>query len=523
MRTRSAPDLRAWARGHVDDLAAVGLYAAVRAVLLGPMGLRMDLRFLTFAPHLPDLGLLQDRLLETLWYTHTQPPLYAGFVGLLLKLSPFPDGATFLVAHLALGATLVVLLRRLAEALGLGRVATFVGLTLVVTDPALIAIELVASYDLPTIVLLAALALRTARYVASGSAHDLAWVTGLAGATVLTRTVFHPVWFVLVVVGVVAMRRPSAPWRPVAAVVAAPLVMILALVAKNAVLYGEPTLTTFAGPSLAKIAGSAATPAEREALQADGTVSELFGRPVFWGYETYADAMAPCERDRPDVPVLAEPDRPVGGYPNMNDECMLAVYRVQTDDAEAYVRAEPRRFAAAQLGGAQMFFEPALPIIFTTNADELEPLDDLYAATLLRSVQLQPVTRTEFGELRVLSAGGIDLVPTVVALDLAAVALGLRAAARLVARRDRRGGEAARTELGAWAAVGLTCAWVTAVGSLLEVNENARYRQLIEPFLLLVLAWLGQQAWHWWQGRSGRVDVDVEADVEDGRAVGQGA
>ena len=314
------------------------------------------------------------------------------------------------------------------------------------------------------------------------------------GSTVL----FFGVWFVLVVVGVVAMRRPSAPWRPVAAVVAAPLVMILALVAKNAVLYGEPTLTTFAGPSLAKIAGSAATPAEREALQADGTVSELFGRPVFWGYETYADAMAPCERDRPDVPVLAEPDRPVGGYPNMNDECMLAVYRVQTDDAEAYVRAEPRRFAAAQLGGAQMFFEPALPIIFTTNADELEPLDDLYAATLLRSVQLQPVTRTEFGELRVLSAGGIDLVPTVVALDLAAVALGLRAAARLVARRDRRGGEAARTELGAWAAVGLTCAWVTAVGSLLEVNENARYRQLIEPFLLLVLAWLGQQAWQWW-------------------------
>lgn len=523
MRTPTATDARGWARDHVDDLAAVGLYAVVRAILLGPVGLRMDLRFLTFAPHLPDLGLLQDRLVETLWYTHTQPPLYAGFVGVLLKLSPFPDGATFLVAHLVLGATLVVLLRRLAEALGLGRTATFVGLALIVTNPALVAIELVASYDLPTIVLLAALALRTARYVASGSAPDLAWVTGLAGAVVLTRTVFHPVWFVLVAAGVLALRRPSAPPARVAVLVGAPLVVILALVAKNQVLYGEPTLTTFAGPSLAKIAGSAASPAEREALRADGTVSELFGRPVFWGWETYADAMPPCQRERPDVPVLAEPTRPVGGYPNMNDECMLAVYRTQTDDALAFVRAEPRRFAAAQLGGTQLFFEPSLPIIFTTNAEDLDPLDDLWAATLFPRVQLQPVTRTEFGELRVLDAGGIDLVPTVVVLDLLAIALGGRAAVRLARRRARSGGTRARTELGAWAAVGLTCAWVTAVGSLLEINENARYRQLIEPFLLLVLAWAGQQAWRWWRARSGRADVDVEADVEDGRAVGQGA
>ena len=128
MRTPTATDVRSWARDHVDDLAAVGLYAVVRAILLGPVGLRMDLRFLTFAPHLPDLGLLQDRLAETLWYTHTQPPLYAGFVGLLLKLSPFPDGATFLVAHLAMGATLAVLLRRLGDALGLGRPATFAAL-----------------------------------------------------------------------------------------------------------------------------------------------------------------------------------------------------------------------------------------------------------------------------------------------------------------------------------------------------------------------------------------------------------
>lgn len=487
-----------WAQRHRDDLLATGLFVVARALVIGALGVRMDLVFLGFAPHLPDIDLLQRDLPETLLYLHTQPPLYAGFVGLLLGLSPFPDGITFQVAHLAMGLALVLVLRRLFGALGLARATTFIALALVVSNPALIAIEFVASYDQPAILLLALVALATVRYARTGTRRDLGWVAALAMALVLTRTVFHPVWFVAVVAGALVIRKPLDGWRRFAPVVALPALLILALVAKNVVLYGEPGLSTFQGPSLAKIAGSASPPDERQELIAEATVSPLFGRPVFWGWETYADAMPPCVREHPDVDVLAQVTRPNGGYPNMNDECMLAVYRQQGDDARAYLAANPGRFVAAQVGGTQMFFEPSLPIIFTTNDWRLRGLDTAYAWTLFPRVQLQPITRTEFGELRVLSAGGIDLVPTMVVLDLAAIALGIRSFALLARRRrdpEADQNEAPDPKLVAWAAVGLSCLWVTVVGSLLEVNENARYRQLIEPYLLATLAFGGQWLW----------------------------
>jgi hypothetical protein len=479
-----------------DDLAALAIFAAARVWFLGIAGARMDLQFLGLAPQLPDVAVLQDRLVETVWFTHTQPPLYTAFVGLAMKLSPFPDGITFQVVHLAMGAALVLVLRRLFALLGLGRAAALVAVALVATNPSLVAIELVVSYDLPTTLLLSLLALKTGRFVASASQRDLAWVAGLACAVVLTRTVFHPVWLVLVLAGVIAMRAPSTDRRRVAALVAAPLVLVALVVLKNLVLFDVAGLTSFAGPSTSKLAGAVATDDEVRDLQADETVSPIFGRPVFFGFDTYADALDPCERERPDVPVLAQPTRP-SGYPNMNDECMLAVYELQGADGAAYARAKPDRFVAAQLAGAQMFFEPALPIIFTSNADELGPAQSLGRATLFAQVQLDPVARTEFGDLRILDHGGVELVPVVLLADLGAIVLGVARAGRLVRRRRRPGSGSRRASYGAWAAVGLTCAWVTAVGSLLEINENARYRMLIEPFLIATIVYAAQEAVRW--------------------------
>lgn len=494
----TAPRWRLLAQERRDDLWALAIFAVARIAAIGVLGARMDLRFLGFAPHLPDVALLERQLPETLWYLHTQPPLYAAFVGLLLRLSPFPDGITFLVAHLAMGAALVVVLRRLFDLLGLGRAATFVTLVLVVTNPSLIAIELIASYDEPTILLLALLALKTARYVASGSVRDLTWISGLALAVVLTRTVFHPLWFVLVAGGVLAMRRPGVDARRVAAVLGAPLLLIVLLIAKNLYLYDLAGLTSFAGPSISKVAGAAATDDEVRDLQADGTVSPVFGLPVFWGWKTYAAQMPPCVRERPDVAVLAQQTRTVGGYPNMNDECMLAVYRQQGADGTAYLRAHPGRFAAAQAEGAQMFFEPALPIVFTSNAQELQGLQTAYRWTpLYAQVQRPPIAGTEFGQLRVLDHGGIELVPVLLLADLAAIALGLDRMRRLVPRRAKVGGGRRRAQFGAWAAVGLTCGWVTVIGSVLEINENARYRMLIEPFLLATVVYAVQEGWRW--------------------------
>ena len=224
------------------------------------------------------------------------------------------------------------------------------------------------------------------------------------------------------------------------------------------------------------------------------------------GYDAYADAVPPCRPDHPDVAVLADPQRPsapfygpngAAGSPNLNYECFLPVYRQQGRDAVAFLRAHPGQFFGAQFTGVQFFFEPALDIVFTPhNLHALHGLDTAYAWTLFPRVLLKPAFYSEWGGLRDLVNGGIYLIPTVVVLDVAAVLLAVGAIRRLIRQRRRVGGGSGRQRLALYAAVGLTCAWVTAIGSAFEINENARYRLLIEPFLLLLLARAGELAYH---------------------------
>lgn len=478
-----------WAMRHRDDLVVAGIFTAARIWFMAVSGVRMDMVFLTFAPQLPDLGDLQHHLIQTVFYEHSQPPGYSFAVGLLRIISPFPDGITFQVVYLAMGLALALLVRRIAITIGLGRLATFAAVVLVVTNPGLAAIEFTASYDEPTTVMIAVLILAIARYASSASAKHLTVATVTGAAIVLTRTVFHPFWYLLLVAGLVAIRRPEITMRRLAAILILPGAVLLGGMIKNEVLYGVPYLSSLSGASLTKIAGAAARPAEREQLIADGTVSPLFGRPVFWGYSRYDSAMPPCTPDHPDVPVLANPVRPENGSPNLNYECLLPVYEQQGKDASAFIRKRPVRFIATEMTGAQMFFEPPLPIVFTPNQKHLHGAESFYEWNLFPSMRLQPLAYSEFAALRVLAFGGISFQPTALLLDLGAIVAGLFQVPRLLRGRRRTGGSAKRSAIAAWAAIGLTCAWVTAVGSLLEINENARYRLLVEPYLLLTLAW----------------------------------
>lgn len=494
-----------WLDRHRDDVVTAAIFVAARIVFIAALGVRMDLLFLTFAPHVPDLGLLQHHLLQTVLYEHTQPPGFPLLVGGLMQLSPFPDGITFQVVWLAMGLALALVLYRVGRMIGLGRVATFVGIGLVATNPALVSIEFSANYDEPTILMVALVVLFIGRYARSGSTRHLAAVTTIGAVAVLTRTVFHPAWYLLLVAGLVIARRPAWPDRKVALAIALPALAIGAFVAKNSILYGETNLTSWGGPSLDKIATSAAPPALQRQLVRDGTVSKLFGTQVFIEpYSAYAAGVPPCRPKHAAVPVLSEQTRPsdptfdgTTSSPNLNYECFLPVYRQQDRDARAFIAKYPARFLGAQADGAQMFFEPALQIVFTPqNLKALAGADTVWRWTLYPRVTVAPIAYSDWAGRRVLAYGGMRFVPTVFLLDVAAVVLAVSAAGRLWPQRRRTGGGDRRSALAARAAIGLTCAWVTVIGSAFEINENARYRLLIEPFLLLLLAWAGEGAVH---------------------------
>lgn len=460
-----------------DDAVVAALFVASRAIVLGVLGVRMEAGFLGFAPQYPDVGLLQHHLVQTTFYEHTQPPLFPFLLGSVLKLSPFPDGVTLQGVYLALGLVLALLLRRVFRRLGLGRWAALAAAGLVVIHPSLVVLENVPSYDYPTAVLLAWLVKAFLDHVRQGGVRTFALVLAATSALVLLRSSFHPVFFVVVTVVVLVLRPPPGGLRSALLVAVLPALLIVGFMVKNQVLYGQFGLSTWFGPSLSKVASSVVDARERNELVRAGEVSALFGRPVFLGYDTYAADLPPCRVTHGAVPVLADPVRPRSGTPNLNYECQLAVYGRQGSDARWFIRHRPRQFVTAEVGATQMFFEPASPIIYSANVKRLSTLDDLYQTVVFGRVKTRPVVATSWGDLRTAAFGG-SYVLVMAVVDVAVVVVVGAAAAG----RHRRGQR--KVSQAGWVFVALVCVWTTASGSLLEINENARFRLPIDPFLI---------------------------------------
>ena len=72
------------------------------------VGIRFDMTPLDWYPQYIDPPLLRERLLESTYYLHSQPPLFNLFMGAVLKLFPGREAIAFGMAYRALGLALAV-------------------------------------------------------------------------------------------------------------------------------------------------------------------------------------------------------------------------------------------------------------------------------------------------------------------------------------------------------------------------------------------------------------------------------
>src|SRR6185437_13942463 len=94
----------------------------------------------------------------------------------------------------------------------------------------------------------------------------------LMALAIYTRQVFQLPWLALLVVLLaLASRRPKAVLRAAAV----PLVLVVLLYAKNAVLFGVPTTSSWFGMNMARITLNVAPRSELQRLVAEGRLSRL--------------------------------------------------------------------------------------------------------------------------------------------------------------------------------------------------------------------------------------------------------
>lgn len=441
-------------------LILLGVFVISRAAIVAA-GLHFDLEWEGLSIQNIDVRLLQHRLLESLWYMHGQPPLWNALVGLSMKLGNSFYPVAWHLVFIGLGFLTTLALYALLREVRIPIPAAIVVTALFTLNPETLLFENAFFYDYPTTALLTLSALAVAHYAARPSLGRGLVVFALAAALILLRTLFQWPWLVLVA-AVLLVSRSRA--RTVLAAGSVAVALVAGVVAKNWVMYGVPSTTSWTGIMLARSTVDSLPLSERRRLVAEGklhVVSLVEPQSALSAYEAVG-----VEPDRPTgIPLLD--DRGDAFFPrNLENRAYIRISKQYLDDDLWVLEHRTHAYLRYVGHGIADYFAPAT-LDPTENRRELDPY-------------VRWFDRVVFGRL----GQGRDGV-FLIGLCLVAFVSGV-----WITARELRPDADVTVVLVAFCTLALV--YVTATGTLAEVGENYRFRFVLEP-LTLVLASAGVQ------------------------------
>jgi hypothetical protein len=446
-------------RRHLPELLLLAGFVVTRIVARVGFGLRFDAAVAGYWQVL-DLPLLRDDLLRSLFYLHSQPPLYNLLIGVVLKLVPAAAApAVFEAAFLVLGYLGIAGIHALLLELGTPRRAALAAALLQTLSTTWLVYESWLFYTLPTAVLLTWAAVWLARSARGRPAAVVAFALAVAAASWI-RATYQPVWVALcLALLLVAVRPAAAPVRAAARRSAlAALALTLVLPLKNYLLVGSFTSSSWLGMNLAHMTTERLDETTREAWIAAGELDPVVRARTFAPLSEYPPDLRSAPAGLPAHPALLAPEKS-GGSPNLNHAAYVRIARAYERGARVVLRRRPELYLDRVRRAWRTWLRPPSDYLMVVPQREaVRGWDRLHSRLLLFSSG----ERRRWG-------------PTLVLLPASAL-LALAIAWRPRAERRRL--------LLLLAFPLLAIAWNALASNLVDVEENNRFRVEVEGLMV---------------------------------------
>lgn len=471
-------------RKRISPTIIILLAFVVSRILYARIGVRFDMSPLSFYEQILDPRLLRDHLWQSLWYQHSQPPLFNLILGAAMAIAPASLDTALHLFFAAIGLILALVLFRLMKDLGVSNSLSLVLTLIFAVSPSAICYENLAFYTYPTAALLLLAVLFFHRFSASGNAiHGMAAFASLA-LVMLMRSAYHPILFCALLGGLFLVDR--ARWRRRAAAAIPAAALVLALFAKNALLFGSFSGSTWFGSTIHAMTTARLPLEERRQLVAERKLSPyaLFDDPFTW-LGTFRPiglrAHAPTG-----VPILDREGR-WPGAPNSNNLDYIEVSRAYGDNALYLLRTRPGLYMTSVAKACVIYSSPETNVWeVESNRAAIQPIDRLF--NLLQGQVLYTERWIDFAHetpnplKRFLRSGLVVLIgmPLLIGWSI-----------REMLRRVRSGDRRMASTL---AFLLITALYSIAISNLMSISENSRYRFEITPLLIALFGfWLTQR------------------------------
>jgi hypothetical protein len=440
------------------------------------IGIRFDITPLYWFYQFIDPQLLKFELFKSILYLHTQPPVFNLCLGLILKISNNHEVLAFTLIYQIIGLLLVLNLYILMRKLN---ISLFLALAIAIfftISPPVIFFEnwLFYTYPITFLVLISTVVLHS--YIERQRTSNLLLFFSISALVVLTRSLFQPLWFITILIGLAIYDRGNLKRIFLCALF--PLLLIGIVHFKNYVIFKQTNLSSWLGMNLAKM--TMTIPLEKiESQTATGRISGISAILPFQGPEKYRefanfDTLI-------NIHVLDQKYKS-SGFLNFNHIGYIGVSRQYLEDAKYLIKKYPQYYALSVCKAFYAYLRPCSDSMIIRNYNRWVIKDwvDIYENYCVGDV-LARVWQTRFtnryGEERKVHLNFLYIfVPALLIWGLITIIKG----------KDFFNYQKAQLITISYAMFNIV--YVTLAGNLFEVSENMRFRFLIVPLLYVFLA-----------------------------------
>ncbi|MCU1366287.1 MAG: hypothetical protein JWN39_1926, partial [Ilumatobacteraceae bacterium] len=492
-------------------------------VALCSTGERFSKTFLDYGWQTLPLDLLRADPFGSVWYLHTQPPVMNLTVGIVERWSLAPRALSLQIILAVVGVCLAGMTTSLVQRLGRSSVCAFAVGLFATADPTIMRMAFSPTYELPTALCVVGVMWCLARGQ-STAGRRLMICAVFATILVLTRSLYHPAWLIILLVALAIRWRKRIRWQQLMIVAALPTVLVGGWLLKNEIVFGDATLSSWSGMNLERSILPLLSSEQVDRAIADGDVSRSVLVGAFHTYDQYVSYVPRCRPSHTSAVTALSTRRKwvrsLGGpqvVANFNFECFLPIYRQAGQDALHLAIRYPGKWLEGRLWSTRGWFTEGR-LEGGQKSPVLTVMDTIFSIAHV-DVGITHLTQHGWGDGALFT--GMGKVPIELLIFVVDAAVVLTALWTLLRRVRGHRTDTAGLLLIAGAFI---LAWSFVVGVTGELGEQSRFRSVLDPLAFALVAGVVVPRWRAalsprWHRRRRRVDaLTVAPSVSTGQS-----